>query len=109
MTSIFLSYARDDDESFVRRLYDDLTAHGFDVWFDRVSMPSRQLTFFQEIRDAIACLDRLLLIVGPNATTSDHVTQEWNNGLELGKCVNAIVRLNSQREGGTIDGYSSRS
>ncbi len=37
MTSLFLSYARDDDEPFVRRLYDDLIAAGFDVWFDRVS------------------------------------------------------------------------
>lgn len=31
MTTIFLSYARGDDEPFVRRLYDDLTAHGFKV------------------------------------------------------------------------------
>jgi hypothetical protein len=60
MISIFLSYARGDDEPFVRRLYVDLTAHNFDVWFDRMSMPSRQLTFLQEIRDAIAARDRLL-------------------------------------------------
>jgi hypothetical protein len=51
MTSIFLSYARDGDEAFVRRLHADLAKAGFDVWFDRVSMPSRQLTFHQEIRD----------------------------------------------------------
>ncbi len=51
---LFLSYARDDDEPFVRRLYEDLVKAGFEVWFDRVSMPSRQLTFYQEIRDAIA-------------------------------------------------------
>ena len=44
MTSLFLSYARNDDEPFVRRLYADLTAAGFDVWFDRVSMPSRRAT-----------------------------------------------------------------
>jgi WD40 repeat protein len=106
MTSIFLSYARGDDELFVRRLYDDLTSRGFDVWFDRVSMPSRQLTFLQEIRDAIAGRDRLLLIVGPNAITSDYVRQEWKSGLELGKCVSAVVRLNSQRDGNTIDGYN---
>lgn len=107
MTTIFLSYARGDDEPFVRRLYDDLKTHGFDVWFDRVSMPSRQLTFFQEIRDAIAAHDRLLLVIGPKAITSDYVTQEWKNALEMGKCVNPIVRLNGQRnDGGTIDGYA---
>ena len=42
MTKVFLSYARGDDELFVRRLYDDLKKEGFDVWFDRVSMPSRR-------------------------------------------------------------------
>ncbi len=29
---IFLSYARGDDEPFVRRLYEDLKARCFDVW-----------------------------------------------------------------------------
>lgn len=107
MSTIFLSYARGDDEPFVRRLYDDLTAQGFDVWFDRVSMPSRQLTFFQEIRDAIAARERLLLVIGPKAGTSDYVTQEWKNALEMGKCVNPIVRLNGQRDdGSTVDGYA---
>jgi hypothetical protein len=77
MTSVFLSYARNDDEAFVPRLYADLSKAGFDLWFDRVSMPSRQLTFHQEIRDAIAAHDRLLLVVGPGVLTSDYVTQEW--------------------------------
>ena len=65
MTTVFLSYARGDDEPFVRQLYDDLTAAAFDVWFDRVNMPSRGLTFHHEIRDAITKRDRLLLVVGP--------------------------------------------
>jgi len=47
------------------------------VWFDRVSMPSRQLTIHQEVREAIAARDRLLLVVGPGIFTSDYVTQEW--------------------------------
>jgi hypothetical protein len=42
---------RSDNESFVRRLCNRLTQSGFRVWFDRVSMPSRQLTFHQEIRE----------------------------------------------------------
>ena len=36
-TRVFLSYARNDHEPFVRRLYEDLIKAGFDVWFDRVS------------------------------------------------------------------------
>ena len=84
MISLFLSYARGDDELFARRLYQDLTARGFPVWFDRVSMPSRQLTFYQEIRDAIAARDRLLLVVGPESaarnTWSRNGAPRWRWG-----------------------------
>jgi hypothetical protein len=104
---MFLSYARDDDEAFVGRLHADLTNAGFDVWFDRVSMPSRQLTFHQEIRDAIAAHDRLLLVVGPGVLASDYVAQEWRFAyFEAGTCVNPIVRLNGRAaDGAVIDGY----
>src|SRR5437870_2972564 len=93
MATLFLSYARDDDEPFVRRIHDDLSARGFDVWFDRESMPSRALTFHQEIRDAIAARDRLVLVVGPQAARSDYVKAEWRFALEAGKAVNPILRL----------------
>src|SRR6267142_2378390 len=94
MTTIFLSYARGDDEPFVRRLHDDLKAHGFKVWFDRVSMPSRNLTFHQEIRDAVATHDRLLLVIGPKAVASEYVRQEWQFAwFEAEKVVTPILRL----------------
>jgi hypothetical protein len=57
MIAIFLSYARGDDgepfdpeRSFASRLARDPKNRGLDVWFDRISMPSRSLTFHQEIR-----------------------------------------------------------
>jgi WD40 repeat protein len=100
MTTVFLSYARGDDVepydpamSFAARLHRDLTAAGFDVWFDRVSMPARGLTFHQEIRDAIAASDRLLLIVAPNAVASDYVRQEWQFAwFDADKVVTTILR-----------------
>ena len=55
MCRVFLSYARGDDEPFVRRLYEDLTRRLdqggkplFRIWFDRECMPSRQLTFHHD-------------------------------------------------------------
>ena len=68
---LFLSYARGDDEPFVRRLYHDLTARGFTVWWDRDCLPSRALTFLQKIRDAIKASDRLLTDRGLRASPSD--------------------------------------
>jgi len=105
---LFLSYARYDDEPFVARLFASLKEAGFDAWFDRTSMPSRQLTFHQEIRDAVAACDRLILVVGPSAVTSDYVTQEWRFAyFEAVKCVNPIVRLDAvDAAGQKIDAYS---
>ncbi len=104
---VFLSYARGDDEGFVWRLHRGLTDAGFDVWFDRVTMPSRQLNFSAEIESAIAACDRLILVVGPNAVFSDYVTHEWRFAFhEAVKCVNAIIRLNGAgADGNPIDGY----
>jgi WD40 repeat protein len=70
-----------------------MTTAGFEVWFDRVSMPSRALTFHQEIRDAVAACDRLVLVVGPKAAESLYVRQEWQFAyFEAEKIVTPILR-----------------
>jgi WD40 repeat protein len=56
-------------------------------------MPSRALTFLQEIRDAIESSDRLLLVVGPGAAASDYVRSEWQHALLFGKGVVPVLRL----------------
>jgi hypothetical protein len=93
MTSVFLSYARSDDEPYARELFNHLRADGFDAWFDREHMPSRSLTFLQEIRDAIRQRDRLVVILGPAAVKSDYVRAEWQAALVEGKAVTPILRL----------------
>lgn len=93
MKRIFLSYARSDDEPFVKRLYEDLTEQGFQVWWDRQSMPSRALTFLQEIRDAIDQADRLILVVGPAAVKSNYVRPEWLYALSVCKVVTPLLRI----------------
>lgn len=93
MTNIFLSYGRGDDEPFVERLCQALKARQLDVWYDRVSMPSRRLTFHQEIRNAIAARERLVLVVGPHAVASQYVRQEWQFALEEDKGVTPILRI----------------
>lgn len=89
---VFISYARSDDEQFVERLYNDLKEN-FIVWWDRVSMPNRGLTFLQEIRDAIDHSDRLLLVAGPGAFESAYVRDEWQYAYENYKGINIVLRL----------------
>jgi pentatricopeptide repeat protein len=90
---VFLSYARNDDEPFVKRLADALGAAAVDVWFDRRSMPSRSLTFLDEIRRAIDGVDRLVAVMGPAAIASDYVRCEWQYALIRDKPVVPILRL----------------
>jgi len=96
--SLFLSYARKDDEPFVRRLYEDLTGEGLRVWFDRESMPNRGLKFTREIADAIEAADRLLLVVGPRALTSDYVEAEWRHALAVCKPVHPLLRRSNRAD-----------
>lgn len=71
-------------------------------------MPSRMLTFLQEIRDSIATCDLLLLVMGPNAVTSDYVMQEWQFAYFVANIrVNPIVRLNGKNlDGSRLEGYT---
>jgi hypothetical protein len=94
-TRIFLSYARDDDEAFVKRLHADLTAAGFTVWLDRESLMSRGLTFHHEIKDAIRTeVDRVVYVGGPKAALSAYVREEWQFALECDHVVvTPILRL----------------
>jgi len=95
---VFLSYARADDEPFVKRLYEYLTADGFEVWWDREKMPSRGLSFLPEIRDAIAASDRLALVIGPGAIKSDYVRAEWEYALSACIPVTPLLRLTDGSE-----------
>src|SRR5260370_6924143 len=79
--SVFISYARADDEGFVEKLCGDLTHNNVTVWWDRAAMESRGRTFLQEIRDAIERSDRVLAVIGPMALRSDYVRSELEHAL----------------------------
>lgn len=97
---VYLSYARSDDnpdyndpqKSFMRLLYNTLTEAGFNVWWDRESMPSRGLAFTQEIEQAIRQCDRFLLVVGPGSVASAYVRAEWQLALEQCKPIIPVLR-----------------
>ena len=90
---LFLSYKRDDNkDGFVEKLYNALIDNGFDVWWDMQSMPHRQLTFLQNIRDAIAERDRVVLVGSNLAYESEYVKAEFEYALSVCKPVHTIMR-----------------
>jgi len=106
VTSIFLSYARADDEAFTRRLYLDLVASGFRVWFDREKMLTRGKPFPAEIREAVEHCDRFLLIVGPATATSEWCCAEWRHADIFGRPITPIIRMDGCGPAGVvIDGF----
>lgn len=93
MSSVFVSYARGDDEPFVARLSSDLKAQNFEVWWDRLSMSARGLTFLQEIRDAIGNAERFVVVLGPEAKASAYVNAEMRHASIYGKPFNPVLRI----------------
>jgi WD40 repeat protein len=92
--SLFLSYARKDDEPFVQRLYRDLTDHGFQVWWDRENMDNDGRTFRHDIREGIIIQgERLVLVVGPAALASPEVAVELKHARSNCKPVVSILRI----------------
>ncbi|MDX2139093.1 MAG: NB-ARC domain-containing protein [Chloroflexota bacterium] len=98
---VFLSYARADDDphyddptlSFIRRLYDALTAAELRVWWDRKALPSRSTPFPTEIERAIHDCPRFLFVVGPGAMASDWVQAELHCAQSLCKAITPILRM----------------
>ena len=91
--SVFISYAREDDEPFAEKLYQNLKRNGFEVWWDRATMINRGRTFLQEILDAIENSDLLIAVIGPKAIESDYVRYEWEYVLLFSKVVIPILRM----------------
>jgi TIR domain/NB-ARC domain len=95
MLDVFLSYARAENEPLARELYQRLSAAGLAVWWDRECMPSRSLTFLQEIRLAVRDAERTVVIVDGPACRSEYVQAEWQYALAAGKPVVPLLRLES--------------
>jgi TIR domain len=62
--------------------------------------------FLQVIRDAIAGADRLVLVVGPKASASDHVRVEREFALERCKVVMPVLRLGKKATEASSSDYS---
>lgn len=95
--TVFLSYAWDDDQSFVRRLRTDLEAAGIAVWQDERDLPSRGPDLPAELRAAIDRADRFVPAIGPAAakkgcTADTNLFVEWNYARAACKAITAVLR-----------------
>jgi hypothetical protein len=88
---VFLSYARAENAKRVRALDFGLRTAGLSVWRDTAAMPSRGLSFLEEIRRAIRTARRVVVAIGPEAVRSAYVRMEWQYALSADRIVVPVL------------------
>jgi WD40 repeat protein len=86
---IFISYSRQDEE-FVRRLHDALTAQGRECWIDwRGIRPTAE--WMEEVRGAIEASDAFMYVISPDSVDSEVCREEIEHAGELSKRILPVV------------------
>ncbi len=98
---VFISYPR-SEVVFVKRLVEDLRAHGFQAWLDKTNIDPGSPDWETAIRDAVRNAHAILLIASPRVTKSlyikgelnlakryhpNHIYPIWMDGTEWSDCV----------------------
>ncbi len=83
--SLFISYAH-ADSALVDRLEADLRKEGCDPWVDRERLAGG-LRWRRELQAAVDRSQVLLVVLSPEAVTSENVQQEYGYASEEGKVV----------------------
>lgn len=90
--SVFISYAHGEDDAFIDKLYTDLKQKGIPLWLDHKEMRSQGQTFLQQMRDSVASLEHLVLVVSPKAVGSKYVRVEWEFAYKNCRIIIPILR-----------------
>ncbi|MEO8355453.1 MAG: TIR domain-containing protein [Chloroflexota bacterium] len=85
MQKIFISYSR-KDIGFVRKLSGDLEKLGYEVWWDVSDLRGGD-DWVRVIPEAIEASQFFLVVLSPNALTSEWVRKEYTQALKLKKKV----------------------
>ena len=89
MADVFISYAREDGD-FVRKLHQQLSACGREVWVDWEGIaPSAK--WQEEIEQAIDAADALLFVLSPTSLASEVCAQELEHALASHKRIVPVV------------------
>jgi len=89
MDKIFISYSRKDIE-FVRKLAGDLETSGYDVWWDVTDLEGGD-DWVSTIPQAISSSQYFIVVLTPNAVTSEWVRKEYTQALHLRKKIIPIM------------------
>lgn len=89
MADVFLSYAR-ADQAFVRRLAQELTDAGRDVWVDVEDIPL-SAEWMAEIRAAVDAAEAFCFVLTPDSAASEVCRQELAHAVDSGKRIVPVL------------------
>lgn len=92
----FISYSR-RDETFARRLYNDLSAAGVRPWMDRYDIPPGAI-WDDEIQRGLNACSHVLILLSAASVESRNVHAEWNYADTLGKTLVPLILETLQPE-----------
>ncbi|MGK7880471.1 MAG: TIR domain-containing protein [Crocosphaera sp.] len=88
----FISYGRADSKAFATKLYQQLTAQGFKVWFDQNDIPLA-VDFQEQINDGIEKANNFLFIIAPHSVNSEYCLKEINLAVEYNKRIIPLLHV----------------
>lgn len=90
--SLFFSYSRSDAE-FAQKLAKDLQAEGYSIWIDQISVePGKR--WDSEVEKALESSDVFLVVISPDAVSSENVMDEFAFALEENKKIVPVLHRN---------------
>jgi hypothetical protein len=92
---IFTSYGWRDADDVARKLADDLSAAGYEVWIDRDHLRPGQ-RFPEVIRHAISQADVILVLISPHSVRLPGDEHNVDNGASV--CLNELLQAHEERK-----------
>jgi WD40 repeat protein len=89
-SSVFVSYAR-EDESFVRRMAEELSARQHRAWIDRIDMHPFDPDWVASVKSAIDACSTFLVVISPDSVVSDACAAELAHAVAHNKRVAPLL------------------
>ncbi len=88
----FISYGRADSKAFATKLNEQLTAQGFNVWFDQNDIPLA-VDFQEQINDGIEKAHNFLFIIAPHSVNSPYCLKEIELAIKHNKRIIPLLHV----------------
>ncbi len=88
----FISYGRRESIAFAARLFQKLKLQGYEVWFDKVNIPTSE-QWRISIEDGIRSAKNFIFVMAPHSVASKNCLEEIELAIKYGKRIIPIMHV----------------